>query len=443
MSIYRTYFNKNNTIVCGNKNNFGRNPITEISYGIENNVSRFIFDINIDSLVNKIIKEGYSKKNIKSHKLVLYNTISNTNTTPFFRDGVTQRTSSFTLDLFSIDEKWNEGSGYKFTFENEYTNNMVSGSNWYNKDSVNEWNIEGVFDNNNIINTFYSEYGDEDIIIDVTDYINGVLFDNADHNGLGLKFSDEYENLKTKYRQAVAYHTRHTHTYFEPYLETDFDDIISDDRNNIIIGENNVFYLNTNTDIIVNRVEIVDYEDNIIETLIDDDIVKIKNGVFKIEYSIDSEFPDMVMFYDKWYITDNNNNNKIITQRFVLKDKEILYNKNNFIDFDNYHISISGIKSNENIKIKNNRRIDLNIKKKYHDDVDLSIYYNLYVKLNNNNIIKIIDKSLVNKQGNCYWFDLDLEYLIPHRYTLDIIISDGKYEYVTKSINFDIVYENF
>lgn len=446
MSLYRTYFTKNNTIVDNNKMNFGRNPVTEISYGIKNNVSRFIFDIDIEKLKDKIIKEGYSINNIKSHKLVLYNTISNNNNiTSFFGDRITQRTSSFQLDLFKINESWNEGSGYKFMYQEFYKDEgTASGSNWFNKNSTDNWSVDGVFVNqNDIVNTFYSENGNEDINIDITDYINDIIFNESLHFGFGLKFSDEYENLLTKYRQAVAYHTRHTHTFFVPYLETEFDDNINEYRNNIIIGKENELYLSSKADITVEKVEIIDDNDSIIEIIEDPNIIKIKKGVYKVEYTPDSS-ADMVMYYDKWYYTDEKGNESTILQRFVLREDDIFIQKNKYIEFNNYHINISGIKSNEKISLNNkNRLVKLDIKKKYYDDVDLIIYYDLYIKLNNNNIIKVVDKQKTNNISNYYWFDLNLEYLIPQRYTIDIIISDGNYEYVTKSIDFDIIYETF
>ena len=54
MSVYKSYFNRNNTIVSNSYSNTGRNPITELFFGRVNNVitpkgySRFLFNINLD-----------------------------------------------------------------------------------------------------------------------------------------------------------------------------------------------------------------------------------------------------------------------------------------------------------------------------------------------------------------------------------------------------------
>ena len=51
MSIYRSYFSRNNTIISNSLTNTGRNPVIELSYGASDYLipnygySRFIFDL--------------------------------------------------------------------------------------------------------------------------------------------------------------------------------------------------------------------------------------------------------------------------------------------------------------------------------------------------------------------------------------------------------------
>ena len=42
---------------------------------------------------------------------------------------------------------------------------------------------------------------------------------------------------------SVAFFTRHTQTFYEPYLLTNYDDIISDDRNLFVQNKQNKLYL--------------------------------------------------------------------------------------------------------------------------------------------------------------------------------------------------------
>ena len=59
MSINNSYFSKNNTIISNSFVNTGRNPVTELFFGrgsslsYPNGYSRFIFDLNLDLLIEK------------------------------------------------------------------------------------------------------------------------------------------------------------------------------------------------------------------------------------------------------------------------------------------------------------------------------------------------------------------------------------------------------
>ena len=60
MSIHKSYFNKNNTIIYNSSGNTGQNPVTELFFGRADNVlstpgfSRFIFNIDLTELQQKI-----------------------------------------------------------------------------------------------------------------------------------------------------------------------------------------------------------------------------------------------------------------------------------------------------------------------------------------------------------------------------------------------------
>ena len=450
MSKIRTYLNKNNTIITDNRINNSQNPVTEISYGLNNNVSRFIFNIDLDHLKNNILNKGYNQSLIKSHKIVLYNTINvrNEYIGGYYQDKTTQRTSSFKLDLFKIDEDWDEGNGYEFIYnENQLINPKLSASNWYYKKTNEEWNNEGVYlsGDTEIINSQYFDNGNENLEIDVTDYINDILFSgNTNHEGFGLKFEDILENLEKEYRQAVAFHTKYTHTYFQPYLETEINDNIIDDRNYFYIDKENYLYLffkikNNYTDININSVNIIDYKGDNIETLIGTDIEKVYNGVYRIKYEVNSsEYPDRVIFYDKWNI-DINGLNKEIIQKFYVKPNDLYYNiSNKTINPDNFHFNISGIKYDEIIKNKEIKPIRISVKTLYDYSGEIDIFYNLYIRLSNDHIIPVIQNQIVDRMGNQYGFDLDTSWLVPQDYYLDFYIGDGQYKSVINNIKFKI-----
>jgi len=55
MSVFRTYFSKNNTLIDGNLTNNSQNPVSEVSYGTVNSFpSRLIFALDFSDLHQRI-----------------------------------------------------------------------------------------------------------------------------------------------------------------------------------------------------------------------------------------------------------------------------------------------------------------------------------------------------------------------------------------------------
>lgn len=448
MSIIRTYFTKNNTIITDNRINNSQNPVTEISYGLNNNVSRFLFDVDLDKLKDRILSIGLDSNKIVSHKLKMQNTVHEYEQYlgGYFRDKETQRTSSFLLDLFKVDEEWDEGNGYEFYYnENEPLNPIYSASNWYYKKTNEEWETEGYFNTGDtqIINSQYFDNGNENIDMDVTEYINDYIYSgNTTHKGFGLKFDNELESLITKYRQAVAFHTKYTHTFFKPYIETVIDDNIVDDRDRFYIDEDNYLYLfykekGVYKDIIVNNVTILDYNGEITENFTFNNIEKIKNGIYRVKYNVDSNnYPDRVIFYDNWDVSVDGVS-KNIKQRFYIKPNINYYDfNNNSLNPDNFHITINGIKQDEVIKNNQSRFISLDVRKLYEYDDDLELYYDLYIKLSGEHRIDVIKDELINRYNNKHGFEINFDWLVSQEYYLDIYIGDGDYRYLNNTLRF-------
>ena len=65
MSIYRSYFDKSNTLIYNSYTNTARNPIVELFYGRVNNLaqpigySRYIFNIDLSKLTEKFLETSY------------------------------------------------------------------------------------------------------------------------------------------------------------------------------------------------------------------------------------------------------------------------------------------------------------------------------------------------------------------------------------------------
>lgn len=196
MSIFKSYFSKNNTIISNSPTNTAKNPVSEIFYG--GFYSRMLLQIDLSEMIKRMDDGFINRDAIQKHVLKLTNTINPTDSS-FFNESLdftTKRASSFSLVVFKINESWDEGTGYDYSDtrtqypnQNTYSDNA---SNWYYSNSLSLWNNEGVRDNADIIGTQHFDNGNENLEIDITEYINNVLDGNEEHYGLGISFDIPY-----------------------------------------------------------------------------------------------------------------------------------------------------------------------------------------------------------------------------------------------------------
>jgi hypothetical protein len=462
--IYRSYFSKNDTLISSNLTNNSQNPVTEISYGtFDREVSRFIFDIDLNGLRQRIIDGLINPQRIVRHMLHMTNTIRYA---PQYigRKSYSldiNRASSFSLDLFNISEDWHEGSGYDFTYSNDLFESRINeASNWTARTTGEGWNVEGAYISgvSEIVGSQIFEVGNEDIDIDITDYINQRLFSSGytgitgytgTSYGLGIKFPDNIEDIETEFREAVAFHAKNTNTFYEPYIETVIDDIIIDDRNYFYMNKENSLYLYVNIgnfpqNIVVDKVDIYDYEDNVITTLSGDSIINVSKGIYMINYSVDSDdYPDAVLFKDVWSLTINNRDIEFANEFYLISaSKYYTFNLSNQIDFRNYYFYYWGINERENITAGIIKKIRLSIKELYANQNNffpLDIEYRLYTTVGSKYEINIIPFTSVNRTSNGYEFNLDTSWLIPQDYYLQIRLKNGSYYENKQSLSFTVV----
>lgn len=471
MSRFRSYFKKNNTLIDNNLTNNSQNPVTEISYGTFNaQPSRFIFEVDLDNLIKKI-EDGFINPNrIVKHVLHLTNTISYA---PQYLGKKSysvniERASSFQLDLFNVDEDWDEGSGYDFRYDDTVypyvdvvSDSIVDPpSNWFYRKTNASWTNEGAYTGGTeIIGNQYFEKGNENIEIDITDYINQRLFGTGYTGtsaytgasyGLGIKFADYIESGETEFRQAVAFHAKNTNTWYEPYIETIIDDEIKDDRNYFYLNKDNDLYLYVNVggfsqDIVINKVDIFDHDDNLVETIEGDTgVTNVSKGVYKITLNISSDdYPDAVLFKDVWSVTINGKTMEHEGEFYLISDKNYYtFDQSNQINFENYFFYFWGIGEKENIIAGNIRKIKLTIKELYANQnkfVPLDIEYRLFTTIGKKYEVDVIPFTPVNRTNTGYEFNLDTSWLIPQDYYLQIRLKNGNYYENKQTLSFTVV----
>ena len=285
MSILRSYFSKNNTITSNSYVNTGRNPVIQLNFGASDYLvpnygyTRFIFDLDL-SLLEEMIDSSTISTGCTS---AMTHTLKMTNTSSFdnellntFMSDSRRRATSFDLILFRIPEYsgatgspqyWDEGVGFDYTYQPvvaQFSDNVPFSerpSNWFQTTTINNWSYPGLYNNTNtipstslsglnysaltIVDTQHFEFGNEDINFDMTSEINGILNGTITGvTGWGVAYVPEVENISgLTETYSVGFFTRHTQTFYQPFLQTTYDDIIEDDRNTFAQNRTNKLYL--------------------------------------------------------------------------------------------------------------------------------------------------------------------------------------------------------
>lgn len=433
MSYFRSYFEKNNTLLENSQVNTAKNPNTEIFYG--SGFSKFIFKIDLTGLKAKIDSGDYVIDTNTKHYLKMTNTIFGDEAFLGQKRGSgRERATSFDLIVFKITEFWDEGVGfdyeqaYDFTSGNETFDERPS--NWFNRTTLDAWSSDGVYTNNpDIIGTISMDNGDENLNIDITDYINGIIVSGNTNHGLGLAFSVLYQDLSPAIDQSVSFFTKYTQTFFEPFVESIFEDRIDDNRENFIAEVNQNLYLyvtkGSNYYDLDNlpTVDILDYNNSVIPGLGDLTATKIRKGVYKVTFGLSGLLCDGKRFYfDKWkeLSIDGVSINYVI-QKFVPKPYTSLYTiGTNPVELQRYVIQFFGLQLNEKIKSGENRKVTVTFRSLDYPKSILfdEVYYRIFVKEGKTQV-NVFEWTQLDKTNENSFF-LDTSILIPREYLIEI-----------------------
>jgi len=482
MSINNSYFNRNNTIIYQDYANTGRNPVMQLFYGdggISNPIgySRFIFDLDLTFLKEKVA-EGIISLNCgvsgMNHKLKM------TNTSTFNQDLLNTsmpdgslRATSFDLILFRIPQfdfdpnqpqYWDEGVGYDFSdygdpfeFNKAYSDRP---SNWYQTTTIKNWQVPGIYNNENlgpvpysaitIVDIQHFEFGNENIEFDMTNEINNILTGaTTGHTGWGVAFVPQVENLTgLTENYAVGFFSRHTQTFYEPYLETTYDDLITDDRNNFIEGQTNKLYLYT----YVNGnpikldtppvVTIYDQNDDIVQSGITS--CMITRGVYEISVSGITATTIPCMFYDVWSgLSYNGISIANVENEFVLKSNSNYFQIGTSTQTPKiYAFNFFGIRQNEKIINTDIRKVTCIIRQAYSSNVVLNTvdaYYRVYVREGQTEV-EVQGWTPINRTPDSFYFVFDTRDKIPNEYFIDMkVVTDLNVDIYKQTLQFQIV----
>ena len=313
--VIRTYFDKSNTIISNSIANTGLNPVGELFYGGYDGIEKFsrhLFHFDETRLKELYNNGTFTDLTKLKHTLRLTNTAS-------FDTGLLNgtmeakdRASSFDLILFKISQDWDNGVGYDYevpilangdylysTQPSNWVNPKI-GYNWIGGTGVYSGSPSGI-----TVTTQHFDKGNENIEMDITNYVNGILTGNTNY-GLGIAFARGYELINTTALQYVGFFTNNTQTFYEPFIETIYENHIKDDRNNFYLDKNNKLYLYvniagnpTNLDQIP-TVNIYDYNGDFFTGYSSSDVTHVTKGVYSIDILVPTNGNIETMYNDIW-----------------------------------------------------------------------------------------------------------------------------------------------
>ena len=497
MSILRSYVDKNNTIVSNSFVNTGRNPVIELNFGASDLVvpnfgySRLLFNLDL-SLLEQNVASGVISTGCTTG---MTHTLKMTNTSSFDNELLNtvmsnqrRRATSFDLILFRIPnvsgdtgnpQVWDEGVGYDYNDFNIAKSSAQGGmspltyvdsrsfstrpSNWYQTTTVDDWSEPGVYSNTNDGTVNYSgltivarqhfELGNEDVDMDMSDEINGILNGSITGvTGWGMAYLPQIENLTgLTDSYSVAFFSRHTQTFYQPYLLTNYNDLIQDDRNQFLKNQTNKLYL-----YIYQNGDFVNLDNNPTVNIKGRDGLSlsgatnltsclITKGVYEVTVpNVFSLSPSPCMFYDVWSnLSINGQSIPNVENQFTLQEYNAgiqigsLSKEPQKFGFDFY-----GILQNEQILSSDIRKVGVTIKKAYTAQqmlLDVSAFYRVYVKEGTTEV-QVQDWTPINRTPNEYYFMFDMRDKLPNQYYVDIQVNtSGEKDTYKKQLTFNIV----
>jgi hypothetical protein len=454
----KTYFSKSNTIIYESYLNTSQNPVCELYYG--DGYTRVLIDIDITKIKNLITGNTFSNKEELTHILKMKNcwgfqALSSNTVSNSGKDNTKERTSSFDLYLLRMPESWDSGIGNDYTKDGFISTNYIvseNGSNWYNSATNVTWNqgpgaITGDTsgNTNNVVAIQHFDIGNEDIEMNITNEINNIIYSGATNNGFMLCFPTSLEDTNMDSPQYVGFFTNKTSTFYQPYIETIYNEDIIDDRNEFYLNKDNRLYLYsliggsyTNLDTIPTcSVSGVTY-----------DVKQATKGIYYVDIpsASSSQYEEGNMYYDIWSnIIYNGKTFDNIELEFVAKGQEDYFNFGNAsYEQEKYIPTVYGIKYGEKVNRGDIRKVFVNPRVEYTTNTVNHITgmeYRVYVKETNKEIT-VIDYQPINRALESNFFFLDTESLLPNTYFVDIKITrnDEILTYKGK-LNFEIVNE--
>jgi hypothetical protein len=286
----------------------------------------------------------------------------------------------------------------------------------------------------------------------MSDEINGILEGTITGvTGWGISYVPDVENISGLTESySVGFFTRHTQTFYQPFLLTEYDDLIQDNRNDFVKNQTNNLYLYIyQNGVPTNLDELpfvrIENRNGVIPGLANLSTCLRTKGVYEVTVpNLLTGYTTPCEFYDIWSgLTINGQPLTNVTNQFILKNYQTriqigtLSKEPQKFGFDFY-----GILQNEKILNSDIRKVGVTIKKSYTTQQlleNIESYYRVYVREGTTEV-QIQDWTKLNRTPNEYYFIFDTRDKIPNQYYVDIKVNiSGEVDTYKSQLTFQIV----
>jgi hypothetical protein len=286
----------------------------------------------------------------------------------------------------------------------------------------------------------------------MTSEINDILFGTLTGvTGWGIAYVPEIENITgLTETYSVGFFTRHTQTFYQPFLQTTYDDLIEDDRNTFVVNRTNKLYLYAfaNGDYInldyPPYVDILDPNGDPIHGFTGLTTCLRTKGVYEVSIPPITGYSTPCQFTDLWYDLEKDGNSlPNVENNFILQGSSAYFTiGSQSKDPILYGFDFSGIKQNEKILNTDIRKVMVTIKKAYTSQYvlqNVDAFYRVFVKEGTTEV-QVQDWTPINRTPNEYYFIFDTRDKIPNQYYIDIQVNtSGEKDTYKKQLMFQIV----
>lgn len=455
--IRHIFLDKTVTILKGSPVNTGLNPVAELNYGKE--VTRFLVHFDANQIKNMVDDKTIADLDRVTFTLKMTNTAGIDgvpyDNKPMFGNTCLrkERASSFMVLAMKLPCSFDAGRGFEFASDVWITKNSSyseEGCNWFQCYNGKAWDEEGVYSLETIkeeydkfsagepslvINRQHFDFGDEQLSIDITNYVEDLL-DGEPNNGILICFSPAFEEMEKPMQQYVGFFTDHTNTFFHPYVEIDYNEPIKDDREAFYQGKVNRLYLYVNVN---GRPENLDNMPTCVFDETECEVSQVTKGVYC------AKVPPMDLMEDE-IISDVWSNlsyggeeqEDVEMEAVVLPRSGFISIGNNTRKGNTLVPAIYGINDDENVKRGDVREVVVDFRKKYTTNERETVadaWYRLYVKSGEQQIdifngYQPIERTFLHNYFMIYSGDL-----IPNnKYYVDIKVKNGREEKIYENV---------